>query len=159
ILATFPQFPALEKQYGSLIRGLMASQRNRIPSTEPPFISFKTGASELVRALVAHLTGQLCLNTAVRQIDQLPNNRHRLLTSSDVNATMEADGIILTTPAHVAAALLSGIAPQATEHLNTIPHTGIGTAYFAFRAQDVQHPLNGFGLVIPRSEGRSIDGV
>ncbi len=157
IEATFPQFPALERQYGSLIRGLRAAQRERTASETPAFISFKTGAHELVRALVAQLSGELQLNVAVSRIERLVNNRYRIVAPE--GRTIETDAIIMATPAHVTAKLLREVAPEAAESLSAISYTGIGTAYFGFRRDDVPHPLNGFGLVVPGSERRQIDGV
>lgn len=156
MLATFPQFPALEKQHGSLLRGMLRKPAST-ETTEPPFISFKTGTHELVKQLVAQLQGELCLNTGVRQIEHLDHGRYRVVTNTAT--VLEADAIILATPAPITAHLLRAIAPAATEHLSGIPYSGIGTAYFAFHSDDVPHPLTGFGLVIPRSERRAIDGV
>jgi len=65
----------------------------------------------------------------------------------------------MATPANVTANLLRDVAPQASEQLGTIPYSGIGSAFFAFRREDVPHPLKGFGLVVPGSEKRTIDGV
>jgi protoporphyrinogen/coproporphyrinogen III oxidase len=155
ILATFPQFPALEKKHGSLIRGMRAAPREAHDT--PAFISFKTGAHELVQALVEQLDGDLQLNTGVSQIEQLENGHY--LVHTNTGSVIEADAIILATPAYISAQLLQGVAPAAAEHLKAISYSGIGTAYFAFYREDVPHPLNGFGLVVPRSENRSIDGV
>jgi len=154
IAATFPQFPALERQYGSLIRGMRATQPERSAS---PFISFETGAQEIVGALVTQLRGSLQLNTAVRCIERLPDQRYRVLTTSE--GALEADAVILTTPAYVTAKLLHDLAPAAAQHLSAIRYAGIGTAYFAFRREHVPHPLDGAGVVIPGSERRRIDGV
>jgi oxygen-dependent protoporphyrinogen oxidase len=40
-----------------------------------------------------------------------------------------------------------------------IGSASIGAVYLGFRKQDVTHPLDGFGVVIPSSEGRGIDGM
>jgi oxygen-dependent protoporphyrinogen oxidase len=154
--ATFPQFPILERQYGSLIRGQRAAQRQPTPTETPAFISFKTGAHELIDALVAQFVGDLHLNRSVIHIERLADDGYRLTTSDNV---IEANALILATPAHVTAKLLREIAFETSNHLNAISYTGIGTAYLGFRREDVPHPLDGFGLVIPASERRQIDGV
>jgi oxygen-dependent protoporphyrinogen oxidase len=51
------------------------------------------------------------------------------------------------------------VAPGAAATLGTLHVTGIGTLYLAYSRADVPHPLDGFGLVIPSSEGRRIDGM
>jgi protoporphyrinogen/coproporphyrinogen III oxidase len=159
MLATFPQFLTLEKQYGSLIRGMLATQGVRANSKdkEPPFIAFKIGMIELVSTLVEKLNGSLRLNAGVNGIKRLANNRYRVIVTG--GSEIDADGIILTAPAPVTSKLLREIAPEAADHLRTIPYAGIGTAYFAFQQEDVPHPLKGFGLVVPGSERRQIDGI
>lgn len=159
MLATFPQFPAMEKQHGSLIRGsrLAARERKAVSNAIPPFISFKTGTNELVKALINQLTGDMRLNCVVSRIERLADNRYRISTSD--GKTIEADALIMATPANVTVNLLQNVAPQASGQLSAIPYSGIGSAFFAFRREDVPHPLKGFGLVVPGSEKRKIDGV
>jgi oxygen-dependent protoporphyrinogen oxidase len=72
---------------------------------------------------------------------------------------VEAGAGIVATPARVSASLLSEVAPVAASHLSAIGYATIGNAYLAFRREDVPHPLNGYGVVIPRGEGRRIDGM
>ena len=73
--------------------------------------------------------------------------------------TIDAAAVIFTGPAHAAAAALRDAAPQAAALLAQIRYAGIGTAYVAYRKADVPTPLDGFGVVIPSREKRSIDGL
>jgi oxygen-dependent protoporphyrinogen oxidase len=43
--------------------------------------------------------------------------------------------------------------------MKRIRYTGIGSIYLAYRRQEVPHPLDAFGLVIPAAERRPIDGM
>jgi protoporphyrinogen/coproporphyrinogen III oxidase len=159
MLATFPQFPALEQQYGSLMRGSRAAhaEQKAAPSAIPPFISFKTGAHELIDALVDQLDADLRLHTAVEAVETCDGGGYTLTLSSV--ETLEADAVIFATPANVTAKLLQQAAPEAAAHLREIRYAGIGTIYLSYRREDVPHPLDGFGVVIPSSEGRRIDGM
>lgn len=156
IRATFPQFPALEREYGSVIRGARVKAAQAAPA-EPPFISFKTGAGELIDALTAQLRGDLCLNASVRHIERGEAGMYRLILTN--GKALETRAIITATPPFVTAKLLREIAPRAACALDAIPCSGIGTAYFAYRREAVPRPLNGLGLLVPRSERRCIDGV
>ncbi|HEX9056604.1 MAG TPA: protoporphyrinogen oxidase [Ktedonobacterales bacterium] len=161
ILATFPQYPALERQYGSVILGLRAAARARArePVTEhmPPFVSFDTGAQALVDALIARLTGDLRLRCAVADVERDAAGGYRVrLADGD---ELRADAVIVATLAHDAAGLLRAVAPAAAEGLSTLRHASIGTMYLAYPRDAVPHPLDGFGLVIPSAEGRRIDGM
>jgi oxygen-dependent protoporphyrinogen oxidase len=156
MLATFPQFPAMEQKYGSLIRGIGATRPDKPANSTPAFISFESGAHEMVEALVVQLTGDLRLNVSVQSIEILEGNYQ---ISLDDGRQLAADALILAVPAKVAAALLKNAAPEAAHHLGEMRSASIGAVYLGFRKQDVTHPLDGFGVVIPSSEGRGIDGM
>ena len=59
--ATFPQFAVLEREHGSVIRGLRATRQKSATEHTPPFFSFDAGAELLVQQLVARLDGDLRL--------------------------------------------------------------------------------------------------
>lgn len=164
ILATFPRFRQLEREHGSLIRGMLASRRQNTPTPQKPaptktaaFMSLEGGTQELIDALVKHLTGDLCLRTQVSAIELTAGGSYRVTTSS--GKTLYADMILLTTPAYVSAGLLRSLSPKATENLSTIRYVSTGTISLAFRTTDIKRPLHGFGLVMPKSEHRPINAI
>lgn len=157
IMATFPQFVALERTHGSVIRGLRAASRNQPPADLPAFLSFDTGNQVLVDALVAQLTGTLRLNTGARRITRASDGRYDI--ALDDGTTLAADAVALATPASVAASLVRDLAPEASTLLADIRYAGIGAIYLAYRRADIAHPLDGTGVVIPPEEGRRIDGI
>lgn len=158
ILATFPQYRALEREHSSLIRGLRAAAAKHIatPSAQPAFFSFKGGTREIVDTLVARLNGDLRLNTGIETITVAPDGYCIRLGDGTM---LNAAAIILTTPAKVAAGALQMVAPAAVAPLRSIRYASIGTLSLGYRAADVPHPLDGLGVVIPGSEGRPIDGI
>jgi oxygen-dependent protoporphyrinogen oxidase len=176
LLATFPRFRQLEQEHGSLTRGILASRRSRQAALQPStngkapsmFVSFTGGVDELVQALCAQLTGDLQLDTAVRAVRRSPTPgatagaRHwgagYELAMSD-GSTLQADAVILATPAFVAAELLAGLAPEAAAELAGIRYVGAGTISLAFRRADLPAQLPGFGVVIPASERRPINAI
>jgi oxygen-dependent protoporphyrinogen oxidase len=157
MLATFPQFPALERRYGSLIRGMRVTRNERPFGTTPPFISFETGTHELVRSLVDQLTGNLQLNATIHSLKPSADGGFTLMLTDGTQ--VHADAVILAIPAKEAAGLLREAVPGVASQLQAIRYIGIGTMYLGFHRCDVPHPLDGFGLVIPRSERRRIDGM
>lgn len=168
IEATFPQYRAMERRYGSVIRGLRAAGRERgRPSgtaeanggeAMPAFVSFDSGTHALVEAVVARLTGELRLGCAAERIERAAEGNGYVVALRD-GEREAADAVIVATPARVAAGMLREVAPEAAERLATIRVASIGTAYLAYRREQVAHALDGFGLVIPSSEGRRIDGI
>ena len=134
IQATFPQFPALEREHGSVIRGLRAARRKQpqTASPQPPaFLSFDTGNQVLVDALVAQLTGELRLHTTARAITC--NDDGRYMVHLDDSAILAADAVILATPASVSVSLTRELAPEAAALLAGIRYAGIGEIYLAYR--------------------------
>ncbi len=161
ILATFPRFRQLEREHGSLIRGMLASRRQHpAPSQKPKisaFMSLQGGTQELIEALVRQLRGNLRLHTPVAAIERMVDETYRLTTSS--GETFDADAVLLTTPAYAAADLLRPLAPEAADQLTAIRYVSTGTISLAFRAADIKRPLHGFGLVVPKSEQRPINAI
>lgn len=161
LMATFPRFRDLEVKYGSLMKGMLASRKAR-PSPPPGnkkpsmFTSFRNGMQELVNGLLPQLNGDLRLNTAVHTIEKTANG-YQLTLNNDESLT--ADLIVLAVPAFVSAKLLEQLSPEAAGTLNSIRYVSTGTISLAYRRDEIQHPLNGFGIVIPRSEKRCVNAI
>lgn len=169
LLATFPRFRALEQEHGSLIRGMLAAKKahagNSTAAVGPGasgrrplsmFVSFRNGMEELRDGLLARLEGDCRLNTAVQSIHALDDGYELILNDG---RRLTAAAVILAVPAYIAARLLAGAAPGAATLLNRIRYVSTGTLSLGYRRDQVSHPLNGFGLVIPRSEGRAVNAV
>lgn len=161
LLATFPRFRILEKEHGSLIKGLSAaragSRSEETTNGQQPssaFISFRNGMQELVHGLCSRLSGNCRLNTAVEGIRA--HDWGYALSLSD-GSRLRAEAIILAVPAYVAARLLEPLAPGVAEKLAAIRYVSTGTISLGYRRRDVEHPLDGFGLLIPRSEERPLN--
>ena len=69
---------------------------------------------------------------------------------------LQADGLILATPAFQTARILRACDADLAERLATISYSSAATVSLAYRRQDVPHALNGFGFVVPRIENRAI---
>ncbi|HXF61065.1 MAG TPA: protoporphyrinogen oxidase, partial [Caldilineaceae bacterium] len=169
LLATFPRFREIEKKHGSLIRGMLAARRAAHgPSTTAPgaagaattpvsaFMSLRGGVQELVEAVEAKLTGDLRYGTAV---SALAADDHGYRLALESGGSIHARQVVLATPAFVAAGLLAQLAPAAAQRLAAIRYVSTGTLSLGFRRAEVAHPLNGFGVVIPRSERRPINAI
>ncbi len=171
--ATFPRFHEIEKKHGSLIRGMLAVRSNRpakpatpVPATSQPdpppsvFISFRGGVQEFIDGLLPKLQGDIRLNTSVTTLQPMQEaTPARFQLTLNDGSTLNAQHIILATPAFVSADLLSQIAPNASNLLAAIRYVSTGTISFGYRRSEVSHPLNGFGMLIPRSEKRPINAI
>ena len=67
-----------------------------------------------------------------------------------------ADAVVLATPAWASGDLLRSVAPLAANDLSSIEYVSTATASVAFRRDQVEHELKGFGFVVPRAENRPV---
>jgi len=155
--ATFPQFAALERDYGSVIRGLRATSRERDTKSVAPFVSFDAGTELLVERLVARLDGDLRLRSEV--VSVAPDAGGAFDVALRDGGRLRADAVVMSTPAPITAGIMRGAAPDGADLLMGIGYTGIGSLYLGYRRHDIPHALEGAGVVIPSSEGRRIDGM
>ena len=163
IMATFPRFRDIEKQYGSLTRGMIAA-RKKIPSKSTnsgkktsAFMSLQGGTTDLIRALVPKLTGDLRLNVKVTTVKQSEQGHYTVQLQD--GSTIEADVVIMTTPAYVTADLVRDISSPAADELEGIRYVSTGTISLAFKKSDMPDSVDGFGIVIPSSENRPINAI
>lgn len=148
--ATFPQLRELELTYGSLLRGL-ASQSPAV-SRYPAFVSLRGGMYRLVTTLARSLE-----RTRIRgRIRVRAVKRLRGRYAVDHGSVVEADGVVLAVPAFVAADLLAGLDPELAELHAEIPYASTAVVTLAYRGEDVLNPLDGYGYVVPRTEGSKV---
>lgn len=161
---TFPRFIEMERKYRSLILGSRAARSAaqvapataKRPGPASMFVSLRCGIGRLVEALEAALVDVAVeKDTRVTALETTPAG-YRVSTGD--GQVYDAEAVILATPAYVAGGLLKGIACGPAGMLEDIRYLSTATVSLGFRREEVAHPLNGFGFVIPRSEGRQIFG-
>jgi oxygen-dependent protoporphyrinogen oxidase len=153
IACTFPRFAELERRHGSLVRGMWAAPAAKPASGPPPaaFYSLSGGLEELVGALVAKLPADRCrLGAPVATLEREP--RGFALRSPD-GEVVRARAVVVTAPAPRAGPMLAGVAPRAAELMAPIAFASTATVLLGYRRADVEHPLDGYGMVIPKTEG------
>lgn len=166
LASTFPYLRDLELKYGSLARGalemrkqsLRANGRSPLQGSRSAFLTPTTGLAEIVEKLVESLKSKvdLRLNTHVRAATHhtshtAPDTWYVTLETGEI---LEADAIILATPAPVSGKLLETLDPKLASDLGAIPYASTATITLAYRQSDLSRPLDGYGYVIPRREGR-----
>ena len=120
------------------------------------FTSLRNGTGELVTELAGRLTGDLRLRTAVTELQ--PYGGGYQVELSD-GRRLEADVVILATPAFASSELIRPLVPAIAGRLSTIRYLSTGSISLAYRLSEVAHPLNGSGIIIPRSERRQVNAV
>jgi oxygen-dependent protoporphyrinogen oxidase len=159
LAATMPRFLELERRERSLILGLArAARRAPRPGTSGArfslFVSLKAGMGELVEALAGRLpAGAVHLKQRVMGLERAGTRWRVGLVDGP---PIEADHVILATEAHAASRLLRYVDPPLAELLQLVTYAGSVTVSLGYRRADVPHPLDGFGFVVPRREGRDL---
>lgn len=155
LAATFPQLRRLERQRGSLIRAMnRTTSAEAPPNARPAFLTPLGGMGEFVDALRQQLPAA-CVSTGsgVQRIKERSSGfALRLSDGSRVNA----QAVVVATPAHVAGRLLDGIDPGLGDTLDQIPHVSSATVALAYPAAEVPRALEGYGYVVPRLERRPV---
>jgi oxygen-dependent protoporphyrinogen oxidase len=159
LAATFPYLRDLEINYGGLARGALEirkqSNGKSVRPSRSAFLTPTTGLAEIVEKLVENLKSNgadLRLNTRVLRI---MNHKSRYKVELETGSILEADSVILATPAFVSGALLGSLDPELASVLQSIPYASTATISLAYRQNDLPRDLDGYGYVIPRREGRS----
>lgn len=176
VMATFPRFRAIEKQYGSLIKGMLAAKSLRVkaeqarktsaaPANKPVsmFVSLNSGTSSLVESMISQLTGDLKLKADVETITSEQGDReqgtNKYILHMQDGSRISAYKIVMATPAFCAADMIKSLISAVAAKLEQIRYVSTGTISLAFKKEDVPRPVEGFGLVVPRSENRPINAL
>jgi protoporphyrinogen/coproporphyrinogen III oxidase len=164
--ATLPEFVRMEEDHGSLIlaalrRGRRARSVERTSSgaRHGLFVTLADGMDTLPQALAATLPpGALRTGTAVRRVSRNLPASPWVVDLLD-GPPIEADAVVMATEAHASARLLDGVDPALALQLRSIPYASSVVVNVAYRRDQVAHPLDGFGVVVPAIEKRSILAV
>ncbi len=158
LAATFPQLQAAEREYGGLIKGVVAARQSApAPSgpARPPFLTPAGGLGTLVETLADQLLRDGALlrrGTRALAVDQAaPGGTYEV--ALDGEAPLWADAVILATPAHVTSELIGGLDPALSRDLADIPHASTAIVTLAYRSGQIARPLTGHGYVAPRVVG------
>ncbi|MGA2016919.1 MAG: protoporphyrinogen oxidase [Opitutaceae bacterium] len=156
----FPRLFALEREHGSLIRGAV-KLRNASGGPRGRIMSFPEGLEELPRAIAARLGDSLRLRTPVHALGRGENGWRVAFGSAGAARQEEFSAVICALPADALARLrLEGFAaPDLLAPLSGIEHPPVASVFTGFRRGDVAHALDGFGVLVPRVEGRTILGT
>src|SRR5262245_40857712 len=151
-----PRFLELERSHRSVILGLRATTRmprGGAGARYGMFVAPAEGMGALVDAVAMRLPeGVVRLGRTVESIGR-DGERWRLRTATE---TLDADALVLATPAFAAAPLLAPLDASLARALDGIEYASSATVTLGFRAADVAGRLTGFGFVGPFVERRAL---
>jgi oxygen-dependent protoporphyrinogen oxidase len=152
----FPKVWNLEQTHGSLIGGALKLKRERKKQGIVPFksrmISFRKGLQQLVEALAAHDGITTRTETSISAIKQ---DAEGCWIVEGPGISLKAKRLVVTTPLHVHENLpFEKQLSLALESIPKIDHPPLSTLVLGYDRGHVGHPLDGFGVLIPRLEKR-----
>lgn len=156
----FPKLHALEQEHGSLIRGALA-RRNASGGPKGRIFSFPTGLAELPAALARKLGDAVRLHTEITAVQRLGSGWQVVSAENGATRIDDFDAVVCALPADALAAIdFAGVpAAHQLETLTGIPQPPVASVFTGFRCEDVAHPLDGFGVLVPQVEHGLILGT
>ena len=156
VQAAVPKVYNLERKYGSLIVGALALGAKGGAGPPGRLVSFDAGMATLPEKIAAKLSVQTsCRVVALGQYEGAWEARWQADSGSGIE---RAGQVVVAVPADAAAGLLEPLSPEAAGLLRAIPYAPIVTAAVAYERSRIGHPLDGFGFLVPRTEGVGILG-
>jgi oxygen-dependent protoporphyrinogen oxidase len=167
IKSCFARIKELEQEYGGLLKALLAIRKQKKlqqkasgdtkVSVAPggTLTSFYNGAQTITDTLADTLKDRLRLGIQVRGITREKDLYH--LHSS--KGTIEADIVILASPAYATAEIMKDLDREISKILSDIPYPHVSVVCFGYKKEKIGHPLNGFGFLVPHIEGKKILGT
>ncbi|WP_339223997.1 protoporphyrinogen oxidase [Paenibacillus sp. FSL H8-0332] len=160
--ATFPQFGEVERQYGSLIRGMTTGRKpveTHTGTKKSAFLTFRQGLQSLVHALIHELQDVRQLTgTGAKSIRVLggagSSGTLRYEVELDNGELLQADDIYVTVQNFAAAELLRPHVDVSA--LDAVNYVSVANVVLAFTRQDIVTEYDGSGFLVPRKEGRNI---
>jgi oxygen-dependent protoporphyrinogen oxidase len=182
VLATLSRFREMECQHGSLIRAMRHQMKNRPAASRESgarysmFVTLEDGLSSLVEAIAARLpAGAVRLNTPVTRLERF-GDRWRVWVEDRGDRSAEDgkgdgaassfpaprpasllfDALVLATPSPAAAKLLQPLDETLAAELALITHSGTAILSLGYAREQIGHPLDGMGMVVPAIENSPI---
>jgi oxygen-dependent protoporphyrinogen oxidase len=169
LVSCFPRIAQLEREYGGLIRAMvrLAKQKKQeraegkaVSSAAGPggvLTSFRSGIQYLTDTLATSLGEIVRPGNGVTRIKRGESAAWRVCCAD--GSEHDTDLVIVASPAYAASEMLRDCDGRIAAILGTIPYASMTVVCLGYERQRLGHPLDGFGCLIPRKEGRSILGT
>jgi len=163
IRACFPRLADLERQHGSVMKGLAHAARARRRQTGPALPagpgkmwSLGNGLGSLIEALCVRLRRPPLTGVRVCGIHK---EADAWIVSAEGKDAWTADAVVLACPAYQQAAVLAEVDEELSARIGDIPYNRVTVVALGYRRADVPGSVAGFGFIAPQRLGRDILGV
>jgi len=157
-----PQLQGMERTYGSVMKGFLKASRER-GAEHPPagggggLISFRAGLQEITAAFSRELDSEIRLQAPVTQLRPGPRG---WTVGAAFQGPETYDAVVYAAPAHSLDQIdLDFPGGERLATLSSIVHSSVAVLALGFAQDQVKHPLDGFGFLVPEVERRRIMGT
>jgi len=161
--SVFPRLAELEREHGSLLRGLMAMEKRRKaegrPRATPRLHTLPGGLGALPAALCRALGDAVKVGVEVGAITRFPRTSGDGWTVSTSGGPLECERLILAVPPDEAGRLVAPVDAAMAEAFDAIPQVGVAAVSLGYPRAAVKHALDGFGYLAPRIEQQRVLGT
>jgi oxygen-dependent protoporphyrinogen oxidase len=160
--AAFPKLHEFESKYGSVLRGAMKSRPAK-GTPRPGLCSFREGMETLPRALASRLGDELLTETTAtgaRHGKANGNSSFEVDVSRNGHReTLLASALIVAAPVNAASDILKDVSDKFAAPFARVQYAPVAVVAAGYRRDQVRHAGNGFGFLVPRSEGLRVLGT
>src|SRR5579863_4011659 len=160
--AAFPKIHEFEQSYGSVLRGAMKSR----PAKGKPragLCAFRDGMETLPLAIAARLGDSLWLEASVTGLQRSTANGKPAFKISvsrkKQNEMLAANAVVIATPTNIASLLVLGLSNELPAIFSRIQYAPVAVVSAGYRSEQFRRPPDGFGFLVPRSEGLRVLGT
>jgi protoporphyrinogen/coproporphyrinogen III oxidase len=146
--ATFPQFLALEKKFGSLTAAAEAFAKGP-QDNRSPFVSLKNGVGSLIEALVKALKHTTILTNA--RAESVQKTGAGYIVSAG-GKSIGAEEIISALPANSTALLIKDLFPETAAILQEFTVSSSLVVTLAYREENISGDFRATGFVVAKGE-------
>lgn len=165
--STFPRMEEMERVHGSLVKALIARQREARRSGTTPtggpagpagaLTSFRTGMESLVTRLGERIGRErIRLGTPVTAIERGSHDGPYMVRTA--TGEFPCDHLVVAAPARHAARFVQSLDAFLAKELEGIAYAGLVVVALAWDETDLTAAPDGFGFLVPRGEGLRILG-
>lgn len=186
LASCFPRIAEMEQEHGSLLRAMVALQRQRKrerQNADPDgesgrgagkttkeggpagpagrLTSFREGMEQLVRTLEERLGESVrkeCVVTSLIPAEGEARGYRIRYRQQGVEQEVSANAVVLAVPAYAATQILREMDPVVCEFLAGIPYAALVVVGLGFSRAEAPGPLDGFGFLVPYREGSPVLG-
>ncbi|MFL2860422.1 MAG: protoporphyrinogen oxidase [Pontiellaceae bacterium] len=152
--AAFPMLIEMEREHGSLLKALIHRSKNQRTSGNPrsprTIYTFKEGMQMLPNRLVEKIGSD-----AIKTLHPIKAVEAHSSGEWNVAGDLFSD-LLLTLPTHAQSKLVT---PFDLTFLHAVRYPSVTSLSLLYDRNQLTHPLNGFGMLIPACEDRFILGV